>query len=112
MPGKSERRLRDRKLCSELVEVSFDDQRGWRVSETGLLEDVAARGLCVSLSIPIPQGWPVRIRGEGFRGEGTVRYCNLGDYGYLLGLEFASGQEWNPEKWRPKYLLELPVREG
>lgn len=105
---RKDKRRETRQLCSDLVEVSFHDQAGKRVSETGLVEDVSSRGLCVSLSLPLPVGCSVEISSGSFSGKAEVRYCNLGDYSYLIGMEFAEGSEWDHRTWTPKHLLSLP----
>lgn len=99
-----DRRRDVRKLCSELVEVSFDDQQGNSVTTVALVEDLSDTGLCVSSSLPISPGRLVRVRAEGLRGSGIVRYCELGDYSYLLGLELKPG--WR-NGWTPRH--ELPL---
>ena len=35
-------------------------------------------------------------------------HTELGDYGYLVGLEFADGYEWDRQKWTPDHLLAIP----
>ena len=99
-----EKRIDSRQMCSELVEISFQDQTGTLVCEKGLLEDLSQEGLCVSLGIPVTVGSEVEFRCDGFRGKARVRYCNLGEYGYLVGAEFADGCGWDQQRWRPKYL--------
>ena len=105
----NERRLLQRKMCSEFVEVFFRDQTGMGVTETGLLEDLSRTGLCVSLSVPVTVGEIVSFTCEGFEGSGEVRYCNLGEYGYLLGVRFGDGLEWDERQWKPRHLLSLPI---
>lgn len=99
-----DRRRDARRLCSELIEVSFDDNQGNAVSTVALVEDVSESGLCVSSSLPVSPGRWVRVRAEGLTGGGIVRYCELGDYSYLLGLELEAG--WRGE-WTPRH--ELPL---
>jgi hypothetical protein len=89
------------------VEVRFQDQQGRTVREKGLVEDVSAAGLCVSLSLPAPVGDTVEIITDGFQGRAEVRYCDLGEYSYLIGVEFCDAQEWN----RHHCLLALPEDE-
>ena len=105
----NERRLLQRKMCSEFVEVFFRDQTGLGVTETGLLEDLSRTGLCVSLAVPVTVGEIVSFTCEGFEGSGEVRYCNLGEYGYLLGVRFGDGLEWDERQWKPRHLLSLPM---
>ena len=95
-------------LCSDFAEITFLDQNGDPISDTGLLEDVSARGFTVSLSLPLPISKRVSIHTKGFDGDAIVRHTELGDYGYLVGLEFADGYQWDRQKWTPDHLLAIP----
>ena len=108
----SNKRSSPRQMCSDYVKVSFADQDGRTVSDTGLLEDVGRQGLNISLNIPLPKGQDIKLQMEGFSGKARVRYCNIGDYGYLIGLEFADRYEWDPEKWAPRHLLTIPAEDS
>ena len=102
-----EKRQTDRQMCSDFISLAWADQNGRRLSDTGLLEDVSPGGVCVSMKLPVGVGYTVYLHTRGFEGEAEVRYCNLGEYGYLVGLEFINGTGWDQEKWRPKHLLEV-----
>ncbi len=99
-------------MCSDLVLVRFQDQTGRWVQETALVEDVSQTGVCISLGLPITLRREVEIEAEGFMGKAQVRYCELGEYSYLLGLEFSKGFQWDRQRWRPKHLLTLPEDNG
>ena len=107
MHNENEKRIDGREMCSELVEISFHDQRGNLVLEKGLLEDLSKDGFCISLSIPITVGLKMEFRCDGLVGIASVRYCNLGDYGYLVGAKFVDGYGWDKQRWRPKHLILL-----
>ena len=102
-----ERRQHRRHLCSELVDVSFEDDMGIAVKETGLVEDVSVDGMCLSFSLPVPLARAVSIRAEDFSGSGEVAYCEVCDYGYLIGLKFPEGAGWDASRWLPQHLLPL-----
>ena len=105
MKAQNDRRKTNRVLCADFVQIAWHDQNRSRISYVGLLEDVSPEGLCINLELPVPVGQAVFLHTKGFEGEAEVRYCNLGDYGYLVGMEFADGCSWDREKWRPKHLL-------
>ena len=105
------RRRHPRSLCSELVQVSFRDQRGRRIQETGVLEDLGSGGARLSLSLPLPVGGQVNLRTTGFSVNAGVRYCELADAGYAVGLEFSAGTTWDERSWSPEHLLRIPSRE-
>lgn len=75
--------------------------------EEGLLEDLSRRGACLSMNSPLALGAPVKLQAAGFKAEACVRYCRLGEYSFVVGLEFLPGFEWAASDWRPKHLLEL-----
>ena len=49
----------------------------------------------------------MEFRCQGFDGRVRVRYCNLGEYGYLVGAEFAGGCGWDKERWQPKHMISV-----
>jgi hypothetical protein len=91
-------------MCSDFVRIAWSDPAGRRFANIGLLEDVSTDGLCMNLDRALPVGSRIHLHTKGFEGEAEVRYCDRGDYGFLIGLEFADGCTWEPEKWRPKHL--------
>ena len=105
MKSQPDRRKSQREMCSDFVQVAWFDQRGYRISNVGLIEDVSPEGLCLNLDLPVAVGATVHLHTKGLDGEAQVRYCELGDYGYLVGLEFLDGLSWDREKWQPKHLL-------
>jgi len=105
----ADRRKRRRSLCSELVEVSFVDQSGREFAVTGLLEDVAQGGACINSSVPVSIGRPVHLRTRDGEWEidAVVRHCEMKEEGYLLGIQFDAGLEWNRREWRPAHLTAI-----
>jgi hypothetical protein len=101
-------RRSDRLMCSELVEIAFQDQTGRWVRETGVIENVGSNGLGVSLNIPVSVERMVTVSNARFRSEATVKHCAFEEYGYLLGLEFSGDFQWNQADWEPEHLLRLP----
>lgn len=108
MKPSEERRNNGRELCADFVQITWSDQRGRPISYVGLLEDVSPGGPGLSLDLPVNVGQAVHLHTKGFEGEALVCYCELGEYGYLVGVEFQEGCSWDREKWMPKHLLTLP----
>ena len=102
-----DRRRHRRSLCSEIVELTFEDQTGRIVRQTGLLEDLSKRGACLNLPIPLGVGRDVRLAANGFERGASVRYCELADDGYTVGLEFAAGSDWDRNAWKPGHLTSI-----
>lgn len=104
--ARKDRRAERRSLCSNLAEIAFHDQTGRLVRQHALVEDVSANGVCISSSLPVSEGGRVTLHADGFIAEGVVRYCHLGDYSFLIGLEFPAGQGPGSRGWRPDHLLD------
>lgn len=102
----SDRRSQSRNLCSNLAEIAFEDQEGRKVRQQALVEDVSAEGVCLSSSLPLTEGWKVTLHADGFTAEGRVRYCRLGDYSFLIGLQFPPENGPGRFGWRPDHLIE------
>ena len=103
-----DRRGKIRALCSELVRISFHDRRGRRIQETAVLEDLGEKGARVSLSLPLTPGCQVGFHATVFETNAQVRYCELSDSGFAVGLEFAGDSRWDEKQWAPEHLLRLP----
>jgi ribulose bisphosphate carboxylase small subunit len=97
-----------RALCSELVRISFRDQRGRRVQETAVLEDLGEQGARISLCLPLTPGCQVGFQAVSFEASAQVRYCELSDSGFAVGIEFADDFRWDEKDWAPEHLLRLP----
>jgi hypothetical protein len=95
-------------MCSELVEIAFQDQTGRWICENGVVEDVGSNGIGVSLNLPVSVGRTVTVSNPRFHSQATVKHCQFEEYGYLLGLEFTGGFEWNRADWEPEHLLRFP----
>ncbi len=107
MKPPNDRRRAARELCSDFVQFAWNDQQGRRISYVGILEDVSPEGMCVQSDLPVPVGQALHLHTKGFDGEAQVAYCELVEYGYVIGLEFLDGYMWDREKWRPQHLLAL-----
>jgi hypothetical protein len=101
-----DRRGERRSLCSNLAEIAFHDQTGRLIRQQALVEDVSGAGVCVSSSLPVSEGARVTLHADGYIAEGEVRYCRLGDYSFLIGLEFEPEHGPGKRGWRPDHLLE------
>lgn len=108
MPTPPARHRKVRALCSELVRITFRDQRGRRVQETAVLEDLGEKGARISLSLPLTPGSQVGFHAASFEANAHVRYCELADSGFAVGLEFAGDSRWDEKKWASEHLLRLP----
>ena len=60
---------------------------------TGTIYDVSISGLAVEADSAMCIGLPVRIEGEGFTGEGVVRYCGQHNSRYRIGIILNTPKE-------------------
>jgi len=94
-------------LCSELVEVQWQDRQGRQRRILANLEDISVSGVCLQMDDPIRLDTVVRIHHPKGEFQGTVRYCLYREIGYFLGVQFLPGHGWSPEDYQPQYLLDL-----
>ncbi len=105
---RTQTRKYSRALCSDFVRIAWMDEQCGPMHCVGLLEDVSRGGMGIMIELPVPVDIAVYVQTSGFTLVAAVRHCELGCYGYLVGLEFQGGYSWNKEKWRPRHLLETP----
>lgn len=101
-----ERRIDNRLLCAELVEVLWEDESGRKRSRVANLEDISLSGICLQTENEIPPG--TRIRMQYGDGEliGIVRYCAFRSFGFFLGVQLEEGSRWSSKHYRPQHLLD------
>jgi hypothetical protein len=101
-----DRRVENRLLCSDLVDLEWTDKTGRMRRCVANLEDISLSGACLQLDRPIPLGSPTRITYPKGELVGTVRYCVFREIGFFLGVEFADGCRWSQRQFRPQHLLD------
>jgi hypothetical protein len=108
----SEKRRQQRNLCSDIVELFWNDRLGWPHRAKALLEDITPEGACVQtdVKIPVDAELSLRLGEKGF--PATVRYCTLISGGYFVGVEFAEGSGWVPGHPDPQHILRWPTESG
>jgi hypothetical protein len=94
-------------LCSELVDVRWEDSTGRTRKALANLEDISLSGVCLQLDDPVPLDTVLRISHPNGEFQGDVRYCLFREIGYFLGVEFAPGCKWSPDAYQPQHLLDL-----
>ena len=100
-----ERRVDDRLLCAELVEVSFE-QAGKSLRRVANLEDISLNGVCLQMEKSIEGETRVQIRfGDGAL-VGIVRYSVYREMGYFIGVELEANSRWSTQHFKPQHLLD------
>jgi hypothetical protein len=101
-----ERRLEQRLLCADLVEVEWKDPAGRTRRTVANLEDISASGACLQVETEIPLDTPVVIRYPQGDLSGEIRYCVYREIGYYLGVRFDQGLRWDESSFRPLHLFD------
>ncbi len=101
-----DRRNITRNLCSDIVELSWDNSFGWSQHTKGVLEDISNVGACIQTEITIPLGVDISLRLREMALEAKVCYCTLIGGGFFVGVEFE-GEGWKPGVSGPRHLLSL-----
>lgn len=94
-------------MCAELVKVRIEDAGGVR-EEVANLEDISPSGACVQLEAAAREGADLEIVCSRCRLKGKVRYCRFVEIGYDVGVAFDQPRAWDPRRFMPKHLLQLP----
>lgn len=102
----NERRVENRLLCAELVELIWKEDSGRQRRRVANLEDISLSGICLQMEAPIVPGTPITMRYGNGELIGTVRYCVFRQFGYFLGIELAEGCRWSTEHFQPEHLLD------
>ena len=101
-----ERRIDDRLLCAELVEVTWEDETGRNRKRVANLEDISRSGICLQMEHEMAPGTRLRMHyGDGDL-IGVVRHCAFRGFGFFLGVELEEGSRWSSQHYRPEHLLD------
>ncbi len=100
-----ERRKGARLLCAELVEVVWDEA-GRQQRRVANLEDISLLGVCLHMEKSVGCGTQLTIRYGDGELVGTVRYCQSGEFGHLLGVQLERGSRWSSRHFRPHHLVD------
>lgn len=101
-----ERRIENRLLCAELVELIWREDSGRQRRRVANLEDISLSGICLQMEAPILPGTPITMKYGDGELVGTLRYCVYRQFGYFLGIELLEGCRWSTEHFRPEHLLD------
>jgi hypothetical protein len=106
METTSNRRIGDRLLCAELVQLIWHDETGRERRKIANLEDISLTGVCLQVEQPMPAGLTIAMQYGDGELLGTIRYCRYQDTGYFLGVELAEGSRWSSQHYKPEHLLD------
>lgn len=100
-----DRRIDNRLLCADLVEISWEFA-GRQERRIANLEDISLSGVCLQAEKSIAPETRVVIRfGDGAL-VGMVRYCAYRDMGFFIGVELTEGSRWSTQHYKPEHLLD------
>lgn len=105
-----ERRSEPRYLCADLVTVVIHGLGGPVEEAVANLEDISPSGACLQLEAAVGVGTDIEIVCSTCRLKGKVRHCRFVEIGYDVGVEFEPRAAWDPARFEPQHLLDVPVR--
>jgi len=104
--GSSEKRRDHRLLCAGLVRVRWTGADGRAVSTIANLDDLSRRGVSLLLECAIARGTRVELSYRDLEASGEVRYSKPTDLGWIAGVVFDAGSQWDPVACPPEHLLD------
>lgn len=107
-----ERRRAKRLLCSDLVQVSWQDAKGDHFREVAILENLSLSGVGLFTGVPVPADVDIRLAGAHADLTGRVRQCTFRENGYIVGIELHDDSRWAQEPGRafvPQHLLDVSL---
>jgi PilZ domain len=104
------KRLDERNLCADLLEIQWSDENALAHREIAALEDISSSGACIKAEQPIPVNTTLTIHYPGGKLVGRVKHCEFEDIGYYVGIEFQDGYRWSNRKYKPKHLLQFRLK--
>ena len=107
-----ERRGSKRLLCSDLVQLSWQDAKGKYFREVAILENLSLSGVGLFTGVPIPHNAEIRLAGVEAVLNGRVKQCVFRENGYIIGIELNDDSKWAQEPgchFVPQHLLDVSL---
>jgi hypothetical protein len=107
-----ERRGSKRLLCSDLVQIDWQELDGAQHREIAILENVSGSGAGLFTGVSIPAGTQVRIAVNDIQLTGCVKHCVFRENGYIVGLELdetSRRTSCSPRDLLPEHLLDVSL---
>ena len=93
-----------RYLCSELAALKVNS-----VDTTVNLEEIWQDGAAFDSEDPVVEGVLVELRCSSAFFAGKVTRIERHEFGWRVEVEFSPLTPWDPEKFRPRHLLDVSV---
>lgn len=107
-----ERRGSKRLLCSDMVQLSWEDAKGDRFREVAILENLSLCGVGLFTGVPVPKDVDIHLAGAQAILTGRVKQCTFRENGYIVGVELNADSRWAQEPGRafvPQHLLDVSL---
>jgi hypothetical protein len=95
--------MRSRYLCSELAGLRYDS-----LESVVNLEEIWSDGAILESEAPVAEGARVEIRCGSAYFAGVVVEVEPHEFGWRLEVKFSPMTPWDPERFRPQHMLEVP----
>ncbi len=100
---------RSKVLCSEMVRLTWKDQKGSDVTITGDLEAISPSHAWLQTDCPITESTSITIGYGPGSLSGVVRGCTSEDQSFGLRVELDIGTQWSRRRYSPQHLLDPTV---
>ena len=107
-----ERRGSKRLLCSDLVQLSWQDLKGGHYREVAILENLSLSGVGLFTGVPLPENTEIRLAGAEAVLTGRVKQCVFRENGYVVGIELNDDSKWAQDPgcaFLPQHLLDVSL---
>jgi hypothetical protein len=107
-----ERRKAKRLLCSDLVQLYWQEPDGLPYREIAILENVSVTGVGLFTGVPVPVGTAVRIAANDIELTGHVSQCVFRENGYIVGLDLDEKSRRERRcsgEFLPQHLLDVSL---
>jgi hypothetical protein len=93
-----------RYLCSDLVNLTFSDDRG----QSANLEEIGEYSALVLTEQPVPRGAKLNINCGSHALDGIAGACSFDKIlGYFVEIRLDAESRWSPQWFAPEHLLAL-----
>jgi hypothetical protein len=107
-----ERRQTKRLLCSDLVQLQWQEPHGTQHREIAILEHVSVAAVGLFTGVSIPNGTAVHIAASDVELTGRVKQCVFRENGYIVSLELdekSHRKQGASGDFLPQHLLDVSL---
>lgn len=104
-----QRRSEPRFMCADVVKIRLRGSGRLAGRAVANLEDISPSGACLLMEQAILEGTDIELLCSQCRLRGKVKYCQLSETGYNVGVEFEKRKLWNLQRFEPSHFLDIAI---